>query len=117
MRISDWSSDVCSSDLPDRYTIRAEGTVDRRDLTLLTPAVVTREGAGWRLAKTRLSFAGGEAEIGGHAGGGAVAIDAKLARLPLSILDIGFPGLGLGGSASGTGSRSEGHTSELQALM
>src|SRR3546814_1810627 len=79
MRISDWSSDVCSSDLPDRYTIRAEGTVDRRDLTLLTPAVVTREGAGWRLAKTRLSFAGGEAEIGGHAGGGAVAIDAKLA--------------------------------------
>src|SRR3546814_10703365 len=24
---------------PDRYTIRAEGTVDRRDLTLLTPAV------------------------------------------------------------------------------
>src|SRR3546814_10245286 len=40
---------------PDRYTIRAEGTVDRRDLTLLTPAVVTREGAGWRLAKTRLS--------------------------------------------------------------
>src|SRR3546814_5704724 len=40
---------------PDRYTIRAEGTVDRRDLTLLTPAVVTREGAGWRLAKTRRS--------------------------------------------------------------
>nr|WP_119037282.1 translocation/assembly module TamB [Hephaestia caeni] len=87
---------------PDRYTIRAEGTVDRRDLTLLTPAVVTREGEGWRLAKTRLSFAGGEAEVGGHVGGDAVAIDAKLARLPLSILDIGFPGLGLGGSASGT---------------
>src|SRR3546814_19109220 len=36
---------------PDRYTIRAEGTVDRRDLTLLTPAVVPREGAGRRLER------------------------------------------------------------------
>ena len=87
---------------PDRYVVRAKGTVDRRDLKLLTPAVVTREGEGWRLAPTRLSFAGGEAEVGGRFGAGAVALDASLARLPLSILDIGFPGLGLGGTASGT---------------
>src|SRR5690606_20864401 len=48
---------------PDRYAVRAEGTVDRRDLKLLTPAVVTREGEGWRLAPTKLAFAGGEAEV------------------------------------------------------
>ncbi len=86
---------------PDRYVVRAHGTVDRRDMKLLTPAVVTREGDGWRLARTKLSFAGGEAAVGGRFGGGAVALDAELARLPLSILDIGFPGLGLGGTASG----------------
>ena len=38
----------------------------------------------------------------GISGGGAVAVDARLTALPLSILDIGFPGLGLGGTASGS---------------
>ncbi|MCM8729483.1 translocation/assembly module TamB domain-containing protein [Hephaestia sp. GCM10023244] len=86
----------------DRYVVRAKGKVDQRDLTLLTPAVLTRAGTGWRLAATKLAFAGGEAEVDGRFGGGAVAFNARLARLPLSILDIGFPGLGLGGSSSGT---------------
>src|SRR3546814_3524286 len=29
MRISDWSSDVCSSDLPERYLIRSETSIPR----------------------------------------------------------------------------------------
>ncbi|MBB4154744.1 translocation and assembly module TamB [Sphingomonas jinjuensis] len=86
---------------PDRYVVNAQGTLDRRPLKLLTPAVVTREGDGWRLAPTRLSFAGGEASIGGQFTDASSAIDATLAQMPLGILDIGFPGLGLSGTASG----------------
>jgi translocation and assembly module TamB len=86
---------------PDRYLVNAQGTLDRRPLKLLTPAVVTREGDGWRLAPARLSFAGGEASVGGHFTGTTSAIDATLAQMPLAILDIGFPGLGLSGTASG----------------
>lgn len=87
---------------PDRYSIQAQGTVDRRPIALTTPAVLVREGDGWRLQPARLSFAGGEAQIGGRFSGAETAFDASLARMPLSVLDIGYPGLGLGGSATGT---------------
>ena len=87
---------------PDRYVVDAQGTLDRRALKLLSPAVVTREDGGWRVAPTRLSFSGGEAEVGGRFAAGATDVSASLTRMPLAILDIGYPGLGLGGVASGT---------------
>lgn len=93
---------------PDRYEVSAQGTLDRRALKLVTPAVFTRDGDGWRLAPTELNFAGGDARLSGRFSGGSSAIDASLARMPLSILDIGYPGLGLGGSASGTLSYAQG---------
>ncbi|MDE0878216.1 MAG: translocation/assembly module TamB domain-containing protein, partial [Sphingomonas bacterium] len=86
---------------PDSYTIEAQGTLDKRALKLLTPAVLKREGDGWRLAPTRLSFSGGEAEVGGRFATGQTDITAALTQMPLTILDIGYPGLGLGGTASG----------------
>jgi translocation and assembly module TamB len=89
-----------------RYAISAQGTLDRRPLKLLAPASLTREGngddAGWRLAPTRLSFAGGEAEVGGRFSDAGTAITATLTSMPLAILDIGYPGLGLSGTVSGT---------------
>jgi len=85
----------------DRYSIVAQGTVDRRALRLTTPAVLTRDGDGWRLAPTTLTFAGGDAQVSGRFSDATTAIDATLAKMPLSILDIGYPGLGLGGTASG----------------
>ncbi|MGN6375548.1 MAG: translocation/assembly module TamB domain-containing protein [Sphingomonas sp.] len=84
------------------YSVAAQGTVDGRPLKLETPAVLTRAGQGWRLAPTRLSFAGGAATVGGRFSDQGNAIDATLNRMPLSILDIGFPGLGLGGTAYGS---------------
>jgi len=87
---------------PDSFRVDAQGTVDRRPLKLVTPAVIVRDGGGWRLQPTRIAFAGGEAQLGGRFGGGAASLDASLTRMPLSVLDVGFPGLGLGGSASGT---------------
>ena len=85
----------------DRYSITARGTLDRRPLELLEPAIVTRDGDGWRVAPTRLTFAGGEARLGGRLSPSGMAIDAGLTRMPLAILDIGYPGLGLGGTVSG----------------
>ena len=93
---------------PDRYAVSAQGTLDRRPLRLLEPAVIAREGEAWRLSPTRLSFAGGEARVGGAFGGGRTAIQLGLTRMPLAILDIGYPGLGLGGTASGTLDYAEG---------
>ncbi|WP_271300709.1 translocation/assembly module TamB domain-containing protein [Sphingomonas sp. CV7422] len=86
----------------DHLSVAAQGTLDRRPLRLLAPADIRREGDGWRLAPTRLSFAGGEAEVGGHYAADALSLDAALTGMPLAILDIGYPRLGLGGTASGT---------------
>ncbi|WP_294275231.1 translocation/assembly module TamB domain-containing protein [uncultured Sphingomonas sp.] len=87
---------------PDRFSTTAQGTLDRRPLQLLSPAIVTRDGDGWALAPTRLSFAGGEAKLAGRFDRDAVELQAGLTRMPLAVLDIGYPGLGLGGTATGT---------------
>ncbi|MDH7973583.1 translocation/assembly module TamB domain-containing protein [Sphingomonas sp. AR_OL41] len=87
---------------PDRIALSAQGTLDRRPIQLLAPAVFTRVGDGWELARTRLGYAGGEAVFGGRFTSTTASIDSSLSRMPLTVLDIGYPGLGLGGSASGT---------------
>ena len=86
---------------PDRFVVSAEGTVDRRPIRLVSPAIVTREGDGWRLAPAAVQLAGGDAIVGGRFGGAATEIDATIERLPLTVLDILSPDLGLGGVASG----------------
>ncbi len=87
---------------PGGYTIAAQGTVGGRPIRLETPARLTREGDGWTLAPTRLAFAGGSAGVAGRLGPERSSVTATLASLPLSVLDIGYSGLGLGGIASGT---------------
>ncbi len=86
----------------DRYVVSAEGTLDRRPIRLVTPATFVNADGGWRLQAARLSFAGGEATVGGSLTATGASIDASLSRMPLTVLDIGYPGLGLGGVASGT---------------
>jgi translocation and assembly module TamB len=86
----------------DRYTVTGGGTIDRQPIKLLAPAIVGREEAGWRIEPTRLRFAGGEARICGLFGDDATELRAGLKRMPLSVLDIVAPGMGLGGTASGT---------------
>lgn len=86
---------------PDSYRMTAGGTIDRREIKLLSPAIVTADGAGWRLASTKMSFAGGAAEVAGSLGEGAASVDTTLSDMPLTVLDIAYPGLGLSGSASG----------------
>ena len=85
---------------PGRYRVTGSGTVDRRPIELLSPALLTWTADGWRLSDTRLRFAGGTASLSGLFGT-RTEIDARLTSMPLTVLDIGFPELGLGGIASG----------------
>ena len=87
---------------PEGYSVTAGGYVDRRPIRLLTPALFRRDDDGWRLDPARVSFAGGEANVAARFGVGATALEATLKALPLSVLDIGYPGLGLGGAATGS---------------
>lgn len=86
---------------PDRYSITASGTIDRREARLAEPAIITRDGDGWQLAKTRLLFAGGQADLSGRFTSRSAAIDASMTRVPLSLIDLAYPDLGLDGVASG----------------
>ena len=87
---------------PGRVSLRGDGTIDRRPIALAEPAVLTREGDAWRLSQTSLRFAGGSAAISGLFGRSVTEVTARMDAMPLTVLDIGYPQLGLGGIASGT---------------
>lgn len=87
---------------PERLIVVANGTLERRPISLDAPAVLVREGAGWRLSPTELSYAGGKASLSGLIGGARPELTGTLSSMPLSILDTVAPRLGLGGRASGS---------------
>src|SRR3546814_11025393 len=109
MRISDWSSDVCSSDLfdakasfsPESITIGGSGSLENQPIRLVSPAVLAREKDDWVLRQVRVEFAGGTADLSGR-WGHARMVDAKLNDIGLSMLNLFNPELGLSGRASGT---------------
>ena len=59
------------------------------------------EDGGWRLSPTQLSYGDGGMVASGEFGGGNLALDVKLARMPLSLGDVALSDLGLGGTISG----------------
>ncbi len=85
----------------DSATLTAEGAIDRRPIRLISPANIHREGDSWVLDPTELTFAGGKARLGGRFGGSANEVKAGVESMPLSVLDIFFPQLGLSGIATG----------------
>jgi translocation and assembly module TamB len=88
--------------VPGRISLTGGGTVDRRPIQLTQPAVLTKTEDGWRLSQTALTFAGGNATVAGLFGGSATEVSARVERMPLTVLDIFYPRLALGGIASGT---------------
>lgn len=96
-----FAANIAADLAPGRVTLTGEGTLEDRPLRLASPAVLVAENGGWRLASTRLQFNGGGATLGGLYGPDGVEVDAGLERMPLAVLDIFKPGLGLGGQASG----------------
>ncbi|HWL47156.1 MAG TPA: translocation/assembly module TamB, partial [Sphingomonadaceae bacterium] len=87
-----------------RIALSGGGTIDRTPARLTAPAVLTRDVAsgGWRLAPTGISFNGGSVTLAGVFGTKAVDMRGEMTRLPLTVADIFYPRLGLGGVASGT---------------
>jgi translocation and assembly module TamB len=86
---------------PDKIRLTAGGTLDRKPLSI-DSATFTKTEDGWRLSPTMMRYRGGTAQIAGRMGGPTTAIEARLQRMPLSLLDIGKSDLGLGGTATGT---------------
>jgi translocation and assembly module TamB len=86
---------------PDRISLTGSGNVDRRAIKLDAPAILTLDRGDWVLSPTALSFAGGTARVSGRFGDAATALDATVQAMPLTVLDIVNPTLGLGGYASG----------------
>jgi translocation and assembly module TamB len=86
---------------PGRVSVTGQGTVEGRPIRLTAPAVLTMGDDLWQLAPVRLDYAGGNATVSGSFARASTSFDAGLDHMPLSVLDIFKPGLGLGGYASG----------------
>ncbi|TXC68249.1 translocation/assembly module TamB [Sphingorhabdus soli] len=86
---------------PGRVRISGGGSVDGRALRLTRPALLIKGEDGWRLRAAELAHNGGTLRLAGQFGRD-IEFDAGLNNLPLALLDIGYPELGLGGRATGT---------------
>ena len=86
---------------PGHMTITGTGNVEGKPLTLQGPVDLTMTDSEWALSPTRIDYAGGNATVSGRFARGVVNIDAGLDHMPLAVLDLFNPKLGLGGYASG----------------
>ena len=87
---------------PDRIAAVARGQYGGEPITMPRRAVLTaEEDGGWRLAQTQIGFSRGYALLEGVLGGEETALEIKLARMPLRLLDLAGAELGLGGRLSG----------------
>ena len=85
---------------PGRISLTGKGQVERRVLILDSAAVLTPVAGGWALAPTRIRFGGGRATVSGRSGN-APELHADIASMPMQLLDLFYPRLGLGGVANG----------------
>lgn len=87
---------------PGRYDVALSGTIDQQSVKLAQPVTVEPVAGGYRLSNLDLSYAGGTIKGGGTFGSEGLAADLAMERLPLQILAIAYPNIGLAGTASGT---------------
>tara|TARA_R110002033_G_scaffold82668_3_gene133557 strand:+ start:315 stop:4487 length:4173 start_codon:yes stop_codon:yes gene_type:complete len=87
---------------PDLYRITGAGEFESRSLRLARPLELRRVGDGWTASPTTISYGSGSVRLSGRWGGGDSRLDLAMAKMPLSLLDIAYGDLGLGGTASGT---------------
>ncbi|MDZ4138969.1 MAG: translocation/assembly module TamB domain-containing protein [Erythrobacter sp.] len=87
---------------PEQIAAAVRGEYGGEAITMPRRAVLTaQEDGGWRLAPTQIGFSRGYAIAEGSFGGDETALEIKLARMPLRLLDLAGAGLGLGGRLSG----------------
>src|SRR3546814_9554841 len=110
MRISDWSSDVCSSDLSDART--GQHVITQFDIAV---PLATLEGCRDRAIKH--GQIAGDVEVGKAIDELCTGLDRSKDMLPVDAERVGLGFRRFWGAASGNVVRSEEHTSELQSLM
>lgn len=92
---------------PDRVTLLAGGSFAGQRIAMPRRAVLTAElrsdgtTSGWRLAPSEIDFGGGRVLAKGVIGNGSLELGLGLADMPLSLADVVFADIGLGGKASG----------------
>jgi translocation and assembly module TamB len=87
---------------PRQIAAVARGQYGGAQITMPRRAVLTAQDAGgWQLAPTQVGFGGGYAIVEGALGGDETVLEAKLARMPLRLLDLAGADLGLGGRLTG----------------
>lgn len=87
---------------PDRYRITGNGQFEGRSLRLTRALELRRVGDGWTASPTTISYGSGSARMTGRWGAGNSNLVMALTKMPLSLLDIAYPDLGLGGTVNGT---------------
>ncbi len=87
---------------PDRYRITGNGQFEGRSLRLTRALELRRVDDGWTASPTTISYGSGNARLSGRLGKGNSRLDLTMAKMPLSLIDIAYPDLGLGGTAYGT---------------
>ncbi|ASK88266.1 translocation/assembly module TamB domain-containing protein [Sphingorhabdus sp. SMR4y] len=87
---------------PARYRISGTGQFEGRNLRLAQPLELRRVDDGWTVSATTINYGRGSARLSGRWGSGDSRLDLSLAKMPLSLIDIGYPDLGLGGNVNGT---------------
>src|SRR3546814_5680636 len=113
MRISDWSSDVCSSD---PATLFIAGNATAQDLVIRNATVHTATSSGTLQGADVLVSDGRIAAVGPDlSAGNARVVDAQGKPLTPALFG-GITGIGIE-EVSGEDRRSEEHTYELQSLM
>lgn len=87
---------------PSQIAAVARGQYGNAAITMPRRAVLSaQDGGGWSLAPTQVGFGGGFAIAQGSLGGGTTALELKLSRMPLRLLDLAGADLGLGGRLTG----------------
>ncbi|MEP6344906.1 MAG: translocation/assembly module TamB domain-containing protein, partial [Parasphingorhabdus sp.] len=87
---------------PDRYQITGKGQFEGRNLRLTRALDLRRVSDGWTAAPTTISYGNGSARLSGRWGSGSSKLNLSLSKMPLSLIDIGYPDLGLGGTVNGS---------------
>lgn len=101
-RRSGFALDLNADIAPGRFAVAARGELAGRRIAMPRRAVLTAlEGGGWQLAPTQVSYGEGAMIAEGRFGGADTRLGLRLARMPLSLLDIAVEELGVGGTVSG----------------
>ncbi len=87
---------------PDLYRITGTGQFEGRNLRLTRALELRRVGDGWTASPTTIRYGSGSARMSGRWASGNSRLDLAMSKMPLSLIDIAYPDLGLGGTVNGT---------------